>query len=34
VVFRRLLEENFKITNFNEEERITLILNGLKDPDT
>ena len=33
-VFRRLLSMNFKLTNFKEEDRMQIILNGLKDPDT
>ena len=32
-VYRRILHDKFEFKNFKEEERIQLILNGLKDPD-
>ena len=32
-VFRKLLKEDFKFYLFSEEDRLNLILNGLKDPD-
>lgn len=32
-VFKRLLDEDFKFHCFKEDDRILLIMNGLKDPD-
>ena len=32
-VFKRLLDEDFKFHCFKEDDRIQLIMNGLKDPD-
>lgn len=32
-VYKRMIKENFKIHCFREDDRISIILNGLKDPD-